>query len=139
MVSINEITAAAYRLLKADAALGGMCMIYRGAKRPVSARSPAVTVDACHLERGEGEGMWICSVVVTAYVRVLPDGEPDYGRMEDIDARIYTILCDADLQLTGAKTITIFYGGTSGITWDPVHSREVFQESTFGVMIHSVS
>jgi hypothetical protein len=134
MPNINDITTAAYRLLHADAVLGGMCSVYRGAKRPSRAKNPIMTVETRHLAPNEGEGMWMCNVVVTAYVKLLADGEPDYVRLEDIDTQVNEILVDVVLELNGAQAFPIFPGGTSGPEWDPAHEGEAYQESTFGLL-----
>lgn len=137
MPNINEITSAACRLLKADRALEAMCTVYRGGKRPARAMNPSATIDARHLERGEGEGIWMCDVVVTAYADMLADGAPDFGILEDIGKRVRSVLADAELELPGAKTLPLFEGETSPPEWQAAHDREAWQESVFGLVFVS--
>ncbi len=134
MPNINEITAAAYRLLKEDTALNGMCTVYRGAKRPARARNPVATVEARRMEPGEGEGIWMCDLVVTVYADLLADGAPDCEALEDMGERVRTALGDAELELPGAKMLPLFEGGTSAPEWQAAHDREAWQEYVFGLV-----
>jgi hypothetical protein len=134
MPNINEISTAVYRLLKADPALEGMCRLYKGTKRPARAKNPSLTVEARRLEPGQGEGIWMCDVAVTAYVDVLADGASDSGRLEEIVSRVQEVLADAEVELEGAKTLPLIEGENSGPEWQSAHDREVYQESVFGLV-----
>lgn len=137
MPTINEISAAACRLLKADGELSGMAAIYRGGKRPSRAKNPSVTVEARRLERGEGEGVWMCDVVATAYADELTDGAPDYDRLEALGARIRELLADVELEIPGTKPLPLIEGGTSGTEWDSAHGGESSEEHVFGLVFVS--
>jgi len=132
--NINQITAAAYRLLNADAALTGMCRVRRGAKRPVRSKNPAVTVEIRNFEPGAGEGVWMCDVAVTAYADLLGDGAPDYDMLDGIMERVGEVLSDAELKLTGAKAHPLIEGNISAPDWRPEHAREMYQEAVFGLV-----
>ncbi len=134
MPNINEISTAVYRLVKADVALAGMAALYKGAKRPVRAKNPSVTVEARHLEPGEGEGIWMCNVVVAVYVSVLADGAPESGCLESIVSRVNEVLANAEIELEGAKAMPLIEGESAGPEWHSAHEREVCQESVFGLV-----
>lgn len=134
MPTIGEISAAARLLLTADGGLSGLAAIHRGPKRPARAKNPAITIDARRLERGEGEGIWMCDVVVTVHADLLADGAPDYGLLEDLGARVRAILADAEPVIPGAKALPLIEGGSSGGEWDPSHAGESYEEHTFGLV-----
>lgn len=134
MPNINEISTAVYRFLKADAALSGMCTLYKGAKRPVRAKNPSLTVEARRLEPGEGEGIWMCDVAITAYVDMRADGAPDSERLEAIVSRVQEMLADTEIALDGAKALPLIEGENAGPEWRSAHEREVSQESVFGLV-----
>lgn len=134
MPNINEISTAVYRFLKTDAALAEMGTLYKGAKRPVKARNPSLTVEARRLEPGQGEGIWMCDVAVTVYVDVLADGAPDSGLLESIVTRVHGTLADTEIELEGAKAMPLIEGENTGPEWQSAHEREVYQESVFGLV-----
>ena len=134
MPNINEISTAVYRLLKTDAALAGICTLYKGSKRPVKAKNPSLTVEVRHLEAGAGEGIWMCDVAVTVYVNVLADGAPDNERLESIVSRVHEALADTEVELEGAKTMPLIEGENNGPEWQSAHGGEVYQESVFGLV-----
>ncbi len=137
MPNINEITSAAYRLLKADDTLRGICTIYSGAKRPILSRRPALTVETRCMEPGAGEGIWMCNVVTTAYAKLCSDGAPDHAKLEEIIERARAILDGAELALASAKTLALFAGGDSPPEWDAAHDREASRESVYGLIFIS--
>lgn len=134
MPNINQISTAVYRLLKADTAFAGMCRLYKGTRRPARVKNPSVTVEARGLEPGEGEGIWMCDVAVTAYVDVRADGAPDNECLESIVSRIHEVLADTEIELEGAKTMPLIEGENNGPEWQSAHEREVYQESVFGLV-----
>ena len=134
MPNINEISTAVYRFLKTDAELAVMGTLYKGAKRPVKAKNPSLTVEARRLEPGQGEGIWMCDVAVTVYVDVLADGAPDSLLLESIVSRVHQALADREIEMEGSKAMPLIEGENSGPEWQSAHEREVYQESVFGLV-----
>jgi hypothetical protein len=137
MPGIQEINTAVTRILRADETLGSLCTVYKGAKRPVRARTPALTVETRRLERGEGEGMWMCDIVITAYADMKSNGIPDDGLLDAILARACALLADAELELAAAKAHPLIEGESGGAEWQPAHDREMYQERVFGLVFVS--
>lgn len=134
MPAIRDITTAVYRLLAADGALAGMCGIYKGAKRPVRAANPSLTVRAERLARGGGEGIWMCDITVTAYADMLPNGTADTETLDGIMGRVNTLLADAEIELAGAKTMPLIEGDSTGPLWDRAHADEAYCERVYGLL-----
>jgi len=134
MPNINEINTAAYGLLAGDGTLAGLCTVYKGRKRPAGVQNPSVTVDARRLEPGEGEGIWMCDVVVTAYADVLVNRMPDHETLDSISSRIREILTDAELELEDAKALSLIEGESLSPGWNDSHNNETLQENTFGLV-----
>jgi len=131
----NSINTAIYKLLAADETLTELCIVYKGAKRPGNATNPSVTVDTRRLECGEGEGIWVCDVVITSYVDVLSNRMPDMETHETIISQVVEILVDAELELYGQKAMPMFEEEIKGPEWVSVHDNETLQEGTFGLIL----
>jgi hypothetical protein len=137
MPKISDINASVYRLLAADEALTGMCTIFKGAKRPARAKNPTLTVDARRLEPGEGEGIWMCDVTVTAYTDNLSNGTADQEKLEAISARVKEILADSEIELENGKALPLIEGESHGPEWSSYHENEEMQENIFGLVFVS--
>ena len=135
MPGTNAINTAVYKLLKNDAALAGMCTIYKGAKRPVTAQNPQITVQAKRLEPGEGEGMWICDVVVTTYVDLNANRTTSEDLLGTLLARVNEVLADAELDLESGKAFPLIEGRCTCPEWHGVHDSEAMQERTYGLVL----
>jgi hypothetical protein len=137
MPNIQDINTAMYRILKADEELAELCTVYKGAKRPVRASNPSLTVESRHLEPGEGEGIWMCDVAVTVYTDMLANGTPDMETLDAVMSRATILLADAELELEGAKALPLIEGENAGTVWQPAHEGEAFQERVFGLVFVS--
>ncbi len=134
MPAIRDITTAIYRVLAADDALAAMCRIYKGAKRPVRAANPSLTVAAQRLARGEGEGIWMCDITVAAYADTLPIGIPDTWTLDTIMERVNALLADAEIELDGAKAMPLIEGDATGPLWEQSHGGESYCERVYGLL-----
>ena len=134
MPNVNTINTAAYKLLKNDGTIAGLCSVYKGAKRPGNVTNPSLTVETKRLEPGEGEGIWICDVVITSYVDVLANRMADYETLDSISARVVDVLGDTEIELTGAKALPLIKGESSGPVWLREHDHETMQDNTFGLI-----
>lgn len=134
MPNINEINSAVYKLLANDSTLSGLCDIYKGAKRPISASNPVVTSAVKRLEPGDGEGMWMCDIVVTAYADNHANGMPDHEKLDELSSRIREVLADKEIGLEGAKAFPLIEGKSTGPEWEGVHDVEAMQETIFGLV-----
>jgi len=139
MPNINEINTAVYKLLSADDTLTGSCTVYKGEKRPSQSRNPSVTVDCKRLERGNGEGIWMCDVTVTVYADTLANSQPDHMELESITSRIREILTDAALELSGAKALPLVEKTSASPSWNMQHDDEISQQSVYGLVFISFS
>lgn len=137
MPNINEINTAVYKLLKADDILTGSCTIYKGVKRPSQTNNPSVTEDCINLERGNGEGIWMCDVEVTVYVDTLANNQPDHMKLESIATRIREILTDAAIELSGAKALPLVEKTAVSPSWKMQHDNEVSQQSVYSLVVIS--
>ncbi len=134
MPNTNTITTAAYRELAADDQLGSLATVYKGMKRPVNAPSPAVTVQTKRLEPGEGEGIWMCDIIVTVFVETLANRMIDQETHDAIAGRIQAILDDAELELDQGHPHPLIPGGMPEPEWRGSHDRETVQELTYGLV-----
>ncbi len=134
MPNVNEINSAVYSLLAGDETLSGLCMIYKGSKRPSKMQIPSVTVDTRSLRPGEGEGIWMCDVVVTAYTDILANRMPDHEKLEELSSAISDVLTDAEIKLNGAKALPLIKGGSTGPEWERSYDNQGMQEMTFGLV-----
>ena len=134
MPSMNAINTAVYKLLKNDETLSGMCSVYKGNKRPGNSTNPMVTVESKRLERGEGEGIWMCDVVVKTYVDVLANRIADQETNETIFSRVREILVNTEIELEGAKALPLIEGESTVPEWLNIHKDETAQESSFGLI-----
>jgi len=137
MPNINEINTAVYKLLKADDTLTGSCTVYKGEKRPSQSHNPSVTVECKHLERGNGEGIWMCNVEVAVYADILANSQPDHTELESITSRIREILTDALIELSGAKALPLVEKTSVSPSWNMQHDDEVSQQSVYGLVFIS--
>ena len=134
MPSISAVNTAVYKLLKNDEILAGMCSVYKGTKRPGNSANPTVTVESKRLEKDEGEGIWMCEVVVTTYVDVLANRIGDQETIETIVSRVREILTNTEIELEGAKALPLIEGESTAPEWQSAHENETMQESTFGLI-----
>ena len=134
MPGINAINTAVYKLLKNDETLAGLCSVYKGSKRPANAVTPSVTVDARCLEASQGGGIWMCDVVVTAYVNMLANRAADHETHENIVFRVGKVLVGTEIELECAKALPLIEGESTGPEWLGSHENETSQESTFGLV-----
>ena len=134
MPNINDINTAVYTLLNADQTLTGLCTVYKGGKRPSLATNPSVTVEAKRLEPGEGEGIWMCDIAVTAFTDNLANGMPDHDSLDTIVSRIYQVLENAETTLANAQTLPLARGEISGLSWKSAHETETSQECIVGLV-----
>ena len=134
MPNINEINSGVYRLLEGNETLAELCKIYKGSKRPAKVQNPSVTIDTKRLEPGEGEGIWMCDVIVTVYADILANRVPDHEKLEEASTSICEVLTDAEIELEGAKALPLIKGESTGPGWDVDHKNEVMQEMTFGLV-----
>ena len=134
MPNTNTITTAAYRKLAADEQLGSLVTVYKGMKRPVNAPGPAVTVQTRRLEPGEGEGIWMCDIIVAVFVETLANRMIDQETHDTIAGRIQVILDDAELELDRGHPHPLIPGGTTEPEWRGSHDRETVQELTYGLV-----
>ena len=137
MPNINEINTAVYKLLKADDTLTGSSTVYKGEKRPSMSDNPSVTVDCKNLERGNGEGIWMCDVAVTVYANTLANSQPDHMELENITSRIRVILTDTVIELSGAKALPLVWKTAVSPSWNIQHDNEVSQKSVYGLVFIS--
>ena len=134
MPEINAINTAVYKLLKNDEILTGLCSVYKGSKRPGNVTNPSVTVDTKRLEAGQGEGIWICDVVVTTYVDVLANRMADHETLENIVYQVKKVLVNTEIELEDAKALPLIEGESTSPEWLSNHENETLQESTFGLI-----
>lgn len=134
MPNTTTITSAVYAILAADADLTSRSTIIRGERRPSSSSNPTVTIHAKRLERGEGEGIWMCDVIVTAFVDTLATRMIDQETHDIIASRISTLLDDTELDLAAGHAHPLIAGGISDPEWSPRHDRETAQALTFGLI-----
>lgn len=134
MPSLDAINTAVYKLLKGDEILGGICTVYKGTKRPGNSTNPSVTIDSKHLERGEGEGIWMCDVVITTFTDVLANRMADHDKIDTIVSRVSELLSDTEIELEGSKALPLIEGESTVPAWLNAHDDETFQESTFGLI-----
>lgn len=134
MPGINSINTAIYKLLKNDETLAGLCSIYKGSKRPGNAANPSVTVNTKRLEASQGEGIWMCDVVMTTYVDVMANRMADQETVESIVSQVKKVLADTEIELEGAKALPLVEGESTGPEWLSNHENETFQENTFGLI-----
>ena len=131
MPNVNEINSAVYSLLAGDETLSGLCTIYKGSKRPSKMQIPAVTLDTKSLSPGEGEGIWMCDVVVTAYANIMANRMPDHEKLEELSSTISDVLTDAEIKLNGAKALPLIKQKNTGPEWERGHDSQVMQEMKF--------
>ena len=134
MPNTNSITTAVYRKLAADSGLAALTAVYKGMKRPVSAPLPAITVQTRRLEPGEGEGIWMCDIVITVFAETLANRMIDQAIHDDLAGRITALLEDAELDLDRGHPHPLIPGGMSEPEWRGSHDRETVQELTFGLV-----
>ncbi len=134
MPNINEINTAVYRLLKEDEILCSFCTVYKGEKRPSQSQNPSVTVECKRLERGKGEGIWMCDIVATVYADILANSQPDHEQLESITSRVREVLTDSEIELNGAKALPLVERENNGPSWNIQHDKEVLQESIYGLV-----
>ena len=134
MPNTNTITTAVYQKLAADEQLGALAAVYKGMKRPVNAPCPAVTVQTRRLEPGEGEGIWMCDIIITIFVETLPNRMIDQEMHDAIIARVQAILDDAVLELDRGHPHPLIPGGMAEPEWRGSHDRETVQELTYGLV-----
>ena len=134
MPSMDAIKIEVYKLLNNDETLGGLCTVYKGSKRPGNSTNPSVTIESKHLEPGEGEGIWMCDVVVTTFADVLANRMADYDTIENIISRLNELLTDTEIELEGAKALPLIEGGSSGPDWLSAHAGETMLENVFGLI-----
>lgn len=134
MPRANAINTEIYKILKNDQILSGLCSVYKGSKRPGNVTNPSVTVDINRLEKGQGEGIWMCNVVLTAYADVLGNRTADQGMLENIVSQVREILLDREIELEGAKALPLIEGESTSTEWLSNHENETKQESIFGLI-----
>jgi len=134
MPNINDIATAVYSELANNSSLIAAATVYKGKKRPSGAVSPALTVDVRRLERGEGEGMWICDIMVTVFTNILSNRMPDHDTHAELGRLIRTILSDTTLTINNAQALPLIEGGANLPEWDRDHDSESWQEFTFGLV-----
>ncbi len=137
MPNINEINTVVYKLLEADTALTGISTVFKGEKRSSLSNNPSVTVDCKNLERGNGEGIWMCDVEVNVYADTLANSQPDHMELESITSRIRVILTDTVIELSGAKALPLVGKTTVSPSWNIQHDNEVSQQSVYGLVFIS--
>lgn len=133
MPVINEIESAVYRLLKEDTVLGGLCAVYKGAKRPVRASNPCLTAEIKRLAPGSGEGIRMCDIVLTAYADVTANLMSSGDTLGVIAEAVHNALDGKTPEIAGAKVMPLIEGGTDS-GWDPEHERETWLEMTYGLV-----
>ena len=131
MSTIQAIDTAVYTLLKNDSTLDGLAAIYKGTKRPSGAENPTVTVGSAGIKPGDGEGIRICEIVVTAYADILSNRMADNSAHETIMSRITGLLAYTEIVLANAKCLPLRENGNTGIEWKSIHDTETFQEIRF--------
>lgn len=131
MPNIQAINTAVYKLLKNDAILTGLCSIYKGAKRPVNTSNPSLTIEAKQLKPGDGEGIWICEIVVTAYADIMANRTANHNTFENINSRLNELLANTEVELDGAKAQPLIEKENKGIEWVSAHENEALLEIIF--------
>ena len=134
MPCLDAVNTAVYSILAGDTGLGALATVHKGAKRPGDAANPSVTVESRRLERGGGEGIWMCDVVVTVYADVLANRAADHAATDAVSALIKSLLADAEPDLTGAKVLPLIEGESSPPEWKSAHADETYQENVFGLV-----
>ncbi len=134
MPRANAINTEIYKILNNDQTLSGLCSVYKGSKRPGNTANPSVTVDVKRLEKGQGEGIWLCDVVVTAYADVMGNRTADQGILENIVSQVREILVNKEIELEGAKALPLIEGESTSPEWLSNHENETQQESIFGLI-----
>ena len=134
MTTIQDISTAVYRILSGDGELIGRAGVYKGPRRPSRATNPSLTIEVRRLERGEGEGIWMCDIALTAYGDLLANGTPDVEILEGILSRTGELLADAELELAGAKALPLIEGESDGPVWNSAHAGEAYRERVFGLV-----
>ena len=131
MPNIQAINTAIYKLLKNDAILAGLCSVYKGAKRPGNTSNPSVAIEAKRLKPGDGEGIWICEIVVTVYADIMANRMANHNTFENIISRVNELLANTEIELDGAKAQPLIEKENKGIEWVSTHENEALQEIIF--------
>ena len=134
MLNTNTITTAVYRKLAADAELTGLCTVFKGGRRPSNSPLPALTIQTKRFERGEGEGIWMCDIIVTVFAHTLENRMIDQETHDAAATRVRDILDDAELDLDAGHAHPLIAGGMTEPEWNGRHDRETVQELTFGLV-----
>ena len=134
MPNTSIITAAVHAVLVGDTGLTSLCTVHRGARRPSGAANPVLTIHANRLEPGEGDGIWMCDIMVTVYVDTLANRMIDQETHDAIAARIGSLLDDFELDIPSGHAHPLIAGGVSDPEWHPRHDRETAHVLTFGLI-----
>lgn len=134
MPQTDDICTAVYAMLAADDAVTSLCTVRKGRKRPVNASSPTATVDVRRLERGEGEGIWMCDVIVTIHAGLLSNRAPDHGTHALTAAAVTNALAGKTPSIANASVLPLIEGESGGTDWDADHDGESRQELVFGLV-----
>ena len=123
MPNIDSIAAAVYGKLSSDETLTAAASVYKGKKRPAGAKNPALTIDVRRLSRGEGEGMWICDIVITVYVDILANRTAHHEKHAAIGQAVRSILADTTLSIDTVQALPLIEGGAGALEWDRDHDN----------------
>ncbi len=134
MTTIDDITSEVYGALAGDDTLAGLAAVYKGGKRPAKARNPAITVEAGRLERGGGEGVWMCDVNLTIFADLLAEKSTDHATHDAILRRVREVLADCTLDLPGANAMPLIEDESGGPVWDGDRAGETKQEIVYGLV-----
>lgn len=134
MPGIDDINTSVYGALAGHPPLTGLCTVYKGGKRPAGAANPSATVEARRLERGQGDGIWMCDIAVTVYADMLGIEAPDHETHAAIARIVRSLLADRTIDIDGGQAMPLIEGECGSPEWDGDHEGETRQELVYGLV-----
>ena len=135
MINNSEFIGKIYRVLKSDATLidathlESADNIIPSPKAPDQKANPTLTIAGSRTINEAEVERW--RLILNTYVRNYGDGTANLLKLGTINDRIFDVLNDASISITGGRIFSVFLDNDMGILFDSQHPEEHYQSLLF--------
>ena len=143
MINTSDLIGRIYRVLSADATLvnashlESVQNIIPSPRKPAQQSNPILTISGTRSVNEAEVERW--KLILNTYVDNYNDGTADLLKLGNITDRIFDVLNDASITITGGRIFSVYMDNDVGILFDDQHVEEHYQSLMFTLLATQIT
>ena len=143
MINTSDLIGKIYRVLSADATLvnashlESVQNIIPSPRKPTQQSNPILTISGTRSVNEAEVERW--KLILNTYVDNYKDGTANLLKLGNITDRIFDVLNDASITITGGRIFSVYMDNDVGILFDGQHVEEHYQSLMFTLLATQIT